>query len=216
MTALALPRQMNWPRVTALSGTMSLHVLAILMLLTPPVAIKMMRPLADKPTIVDVVFPPEPVKPIPADPETKPPKVKQIAEPVPKAPVHTETASVIPTAPPSEMQYPASPQGPSVATDITPVETKPTALAYHTQTRIAYPIHARRRGEHGMVRLRGLVGTDGLPQAVEVEQSSGSRSLDNAARAAVAHWTFQPGTRGGVAYAAWASISIQFDLSAAL
>jgi protein TonB len=60
-----------------------------------------------------------------------------------------------------------------------------------------------------------LVGSDGVPQQVEIEKSSGSHSLDESARDAVRRWTFQPGTRAGVAAALWARIPIAFRLDRA-
>jgi len=59
--------------------------------------------------------------------------------------------------------------------------------------------------------LRVLVGSDGLPQAVEIEKSSGSRSLDLAARDAVRRWTFRPGTHNGAATALWARVPVAFS-----
>jgi protein TonB len=63
------------------------------------------------------------------------------------------------------------------------------------------------------VVLRVLVGIDGNPLTVEIETSSGSTQLDSAARTAVMHWSFRPGTRDGAAHSAWARVPISFDLS---
>ena len=67
--------------------------------------------------------------------------------------------------------------------------------------------------KHGTVTLRVLVGPEGAVQAVEIEKTSGSPRLDAAAREAVRHWTFRPGTRNGVAQSAWALVPIAFDLT---
>ena len=105
--------------------------------------------------------------------------------------------------------------GPPAANDLptAPVDSDPTALAYLTRTRVAYPREAIALHQQGTVILRVLVGTDGSAQEVEIETSSGSRSLDSAARDAVRHWTFRPGTRNGVAQSAWARVPIAFDLT---
>jgi protein TonB len=95
---------------------------------------------------------------------------------------------------------------------LAPADTAPSPLAYLTRTPVKYPRDALQRHEQGTVILRVLVGADGLPQSVEIEKSSGSRSLDQAARAAVEHWTFQPGTLNGVRAALWARVPIAFDL----
>ena len=93
-----------------------------------------------------------------------------------------------------------------------PADSEPTALAYLTRTRVPYPREAIALRQQGTVILRVLVGTDGVPQAIEIDKSSGSRSLDNAARDAVRRWTFQAGTRNGISAALWARVPIKFDL----
>lgn len=67
-------------------------------------------------------------------------------------------------------------------------------------------------GEQGKVVLRVLIGTDGLPQKVELHQSSGYDRLDRQAQDAVARWRFVPGKRNGVAEAMWNMVPIHFVL----
>ena len=97
---------------------------------------------------------------------------------------------------------------------IAPADSEPIALAYLTRTRVAYAREAIALHQQGTVILRVLVGTDGVAQSVEIEKSSGSRALDNAARDAVRRWTFQAGTRNGIRAALWARVPIKFDLQA--
>ena len=201
---------LNWPRIGALSGSMSLHLYALILLFTPPMAMQLLKRVEPEiPIAVHVI-------------SEQPP----VVEPAPPTPVHHEshprvtphvTAVEHPSAP-----ITAPPTAVSIPTTLPPIETgtssavedvAPTALAYNTRTRVAYPREALLRGEHGTVVLRVLVGADGLPQTVEIETSSGSRSLDMAARDAVKHWSFRPGTRDGVAHSAWARVPIAFDLS---
>jgi protein TonB len=52
-----------------------------------------------------------------------------------------------------------------------------------------------------------------VPQTIEIEKSSGFRSLDVAARDTVRQWTFQAGTRNGLAAALWARVPITFTLN---
>jgi protein TonB len=213
MTALVAhpPFRMNWPRVGALSGTMALHAGLLLLLLAPPVALQVQKVFKEDKLFVDFIVPQEPIK----EPELPVPKIK-----VPTPPVHHVEKVVPPPtpAPPQTfegtmMSTPAEPAGPPAPeAPAAPVETAPTALAYNFRSKVAYPIKALQRGEHGTVVLRVLVGIDGNPQAVEIERSSGSRDLDNAARDAVKRWTFQPGTQNGVKQAAWARVPISFDL----
>ena len=213
MTALALPQQdwprWNWPRVGALSGTFSLHLFAVLLLLVPPAAIKLLRTPAE---VIDVVL----VEPKPKFEEPKlpqpPPLVREIKRKPPQ---------VIPIQPPVAPPIAESPM-PSQVADPTPLaaeappaaafEVAPVALAYNTRTRIAYPKEAVQMHQQGTVILRVLVGIDGTVQSIEIEKSSGSRSLDLAARNAVARWTFQAGTRNGIASALWARVPIAFSL----
>lgn len=57
-----------------------------------------------------------------------------------------------------------------------------------------------------------LVGVDGSPKEVRIDQSSGYHELDRAAKRAAEHWQFNPGTRGGVPYEGWAKIPVTFKL----
>jgi protein TonB len=206
--------RLNWPRISALSGSMSLHLYVLaLLLLTPPIAMQMLKQVQPEvPIAVHVIseLPPEVVNPVPPPPtpvhhEAHPHVIPHVvAVEHPAQPVsEIQTAVSIPT-----LTQTADVAGSSVSEDVAP-----TALAYNTRTRVAYPHDALVHGEHGTVVLRVLVGTDGLPQTVEIETSSGSRSLDIAARDAVKHWTFRPGMRDGVAHSAWARVPIAFDLS---
>ena len=216
MTALALrspsPPRLSWPRIGALSGTLSLHVYAALLLLMPPVAYQAIKLAeADKVVVTLIDPPPKPVEIL----DIKPP-VKKPVDPPPR-PVRRETvAPVSPpvdTTPPGPMSYPATPTA-SGPTDIGAArEVAPTALGYGRTTQVKYPREALQRREHGTVIVRVLVGADGLPKQVEVEKSSGSPRLDNAALEAVRRWTFQPGTLGGVAQSVWARVPIAFDIN---
>jgi len=215
MFALALsqvpPLRLNWPRVGALSGTLSLHLLVVSLLLIPATAMQLMKPQFEVITAhwVEPKPPPveEPVLPKP------PPLVRhEIMNRPPQIPART------PVAPPAEQSNMSSGQaepGPPSANDLPgiPADSEPTALAYLTRTRVAYPREAVAQHQQGTVILRVLVGTDGIPQAIEIEKSSGSRILDNAARDAVRRWTFQAGTRNRISAALWARVPIKFDLT---
>jgi len=213
MTTLVLPTfcapRLDWPRVTALSGTLSLHLLILLLILVSPIAMMLTRQPPAAPMIVRDVTLPVPPPAIPVEPQ--PPRRTIASTPKP----HSIVLNPLPTIvdEPSPVALPANPAVPTVAgPDIEPVETAPTALAYATRAGVPYPREALRRHEQGTVVLRVLVGIDGKPQTVEVESSSGSPRLDAAARDAIKLWTFRAGTRGGVAYAAWARVPIAFDL----
>jgi protein TonB len=213
MSTLALsrgsPLRLNWPRIGALSGTFSLHLLAITLLLIPATAMQLMKPQFDVITAhwVEPKPPPreEPVLP-------KPPEPVKHEAPKHPPPIPAPT----PVAPPVESNLSSGQveRGPPSAGDLptAPPDSEPTALAYLTRTRVPYPREAIALHQQGTVILRVLVGTDGSAQAVEIEKSSGSRALDNAARDAVRRWTFQAGTRNGISAALWARVPIKFDL----
>jgi protein TonB len=75
-----------------------------------------------------------------------------------------------------------------------------------------YPPRCLRMGIEGVVRVRVLVGENGVPQEVSVAKSSGESLLDEAALEAVKEWIFRPATRNGVPARAWAVVPIEFKL----
>lgn len=76
----------------------------------------------------------------------------------------------------------------------------------------AYPGVAQRAGNQGVVLLQVDVGADGLPVAVEVARSSGSRELDHAAIEAVQAWAFEPAVRDGKPAASRVQVPVEFRL----
>jgi protein TonB len=85
--------------------------------------------------------------------------------------------------------------------------------AYRTTAKPDYPERARREGKEGRVLLRVLVDTDGRSEIVQVDSSSGSELLDQAARDAVRRWRFSPARDGDKAVPSWVKIPIEFRLS---
>lgn len=73
-----------------------------------------------------------------------------------------------------------------------------------------YPIEALRNNESGTVQLRVSVDKEGMPADVSIEKSSGSRSLDRAARAAVSQWRFSPKFENGVPVPSDILIPVEF------
>lgn len=126
------------------------------------------------------------------------------AEPVlPAAPAPTESAPVAvaaraPAPAPRAPDLPASPPRFDVALLDNP---KP-----------AYPAMARRLGVQGTVRLKVLVSAGGLPEKIELKESSGSDMLDRAAQEAIRRWRFVPAKRGEAAFADWVVVPIKFTL----
>jgi protein TonB len=69
-----------------------------------------------------------------------------------------------------------------------------------------------RLGEQGQVVVKVLIGTDGVPQKVELHTSSGFARLDKSALDAAMRWRYVPGKRGGVAETMWYQVPITFNL----
>lgn len=86
--------------------------------------------------------------------------------------------------------------------------------AYLNNPRPAYPEAAVRRGVTGVVLLRVLVSVEGRAETVEVERSSGSKLLDEAAIVTVkSSWRFVAAKRGGTPVAATVIVPIKFELN---
>ncbi len=77
-----------------------------------------------------------------------------------------------------------------------------------------YPETQRLTGVTGTVRLRLLIGTDGVVESVSVVTSSGSRPLDNAAVNACQKWRFAAAkNEAGQKVRCYWEIPIRFDLN---
>ena len=172
------------------------------------------------------VAPPPPAPPPPPTPAPKaPPRVAPrpapmpvaVADPTPAPTAPTGIATPQPPAPPTDA--PAVPPSPAPAPPAPPAPAAPPRIelpssdaAYLNNPRPSYPAISKRMGEQGKVVLRVLIGTDGLPQKVEVSTSSGFDRLDRQAQDAVMRWRFVPGKRNGVPEAMWNLVPINFVL----
>lgn len=76
-----------------------------------------------------------------------------------------------------------------------------------------WPAAALRRGDHGTVTLRMLIGEDGKVADSLVAKSSGSALLDDAARAGLARCTFKPATLNGMPTAQWTPLQYVWTLN---
>jgi protein TonB len=204
----------DWLRIGSLSGTLSVHLLAMV-LLAIPIALPALRPAPVEPIAIMVMSPtrPEPL-PIPDEP---------VPQPVPRTPQPVRAAPVLPTPVESPMAVPELPRLPALPADPgTEAATSDPAddigaganqrLEYVSVVTPRYPVDAIRRGEQGTVLLRVLVGRDGLPKEVDVERSSGHRQLDRAAREAVLRYRFRPVRVNGVAVEASGVVPVEFKL----
>jgi protein TonB len=91
-----------------------------------------------------------------------------------------------------------------------PVVLEPVALRAPAPT---YPRLARRAGEEGSVLLRLHLDPTGAIVRVEIVESSGFERLDEAAREALAGWSFEPRREDGQAVATSLLHRVTFRLS---
>ena len=196
-------------RFTGLIITVALHI-ALIYALIHGLARKIVEvvapPLETK--IIAEVKPPQPDKPPPPPPKLAtppppfiPPPEINIQIPVQQAPTITAVAPTPPPAPVAITPTPA-PQ---------PVRTAPVVLASSCD-KPEYPPAARRANETGTVLLSFLIGTNGKVLDSRVERSSGSRRLDEAARAGLELCKFRPATVNGAPTQAWARIEYVWRL----
>lgn len=75
-----------------------------------------------------------------------------------------------------------------------------------------YPAEALASRVEGTVILRVLVGLDGSPSQVEIDRSSGDLRLDEAARAKVSDWRFNPASKAGEPVEGWVQVPVTFSL----
>lgn len=208
------PSQFDSARIAAWSAALALHALAFLLLLIP--AAYQAAPLPrDPPQIRWITRDPPPPSP-PRPPEVIEPRPLQTVQPrlVPPAlplPPATATAEDAPA-----VMLPAAEPTAALSVDAVapPSSSGPAGeLQYRSAPPPTYPVAALRAGQQGTVTLRVEVDAQGVPTAVSVEQSSGSRALDLAARQQVLkHWRFVPALRDGTAVPAVGRVPISFSL----
>lgn len=195
-----------------------LHSLATPSIVKPPkneVEVLLIKPVVVPPLQV------EPPKPIPPQPKIEP--KPQPARPTPAlrtAPAEqniapddltvpenttatktTEPVAVVPTPPPA----PPAPKE-------EPVTEASGYAGYLNNPPPEYPAFAQRQGWEGRVVLRVHVQANGKASSVDVKQTSGRKTLDDAALEVVKTWTFAPAKRGTTPVDGWATVPIEFKL----
>jgi protein TonB len=176
----------------------------------PPAAIEP-APVAAKAPLPQAIRPERPQRALtpPAPARVEQPATPSATVASTRAGDATEAREEAPVAAPP--QAPAAAASPAVGP--APVLPPDYRAAYLNNPAPPYPHGARRAGEQGTVLLRVLVGSDGAPVRVELDGSSGSGSLDAAARAAVQRWRFAPARRGDEPVEAWVRIPVVFRLA---
>ena len=196
-------------RLTGVVITVALHI-ALIYALIHGLARKIVEivvpPLETK--IIEEIKPPAPDKPPPPPPKLEtppppfiPPPEVNIQMPMQMAPTIT---AVAPTPPPKPA--PMAPTPPRQAVNTAPVVNAASC------DKPEYPPAARRANETGTVLLNFLIDVDGKVIDSRVERSSGSRRLDEAARAGLELCNFRPATVDGKPTRAWARIEYVWRL----
>ena len=75
-----------------------------------------------------------------------------------------------------------------------------------------YPVASLRNGEAGSVMIRVRINAAGEPVETKIEQSSGFRNLDRAARQAVMRWTYAPKIANGTAVETEILVPVDFKI----
>jgi protein TonB len=158
-----------------------------------------------------------PVKPVPVKPQPVPkplpkPEIKRVKTDAPAPALPTpEPKPLPPVQPPQPTPKPVEqPPEPALAAPVVPPRFD---AAYLNNPAPSYPALSRRNGEAGKVLLRVQVSSDGKPQQIDLQRSSGYSRLDDAAIAAVRQWRFIPAKRGDESLTEWVLVPLVFKLT---
>lgn len=184
-----------------------------------PIVVRLLEPEPPAPPPRAPAPPPRaaqpPKKPNPPRLVTAPPAPAPVAFVAPTAPVEVQPEPDQPVEPvPTPAPVVTAPPAPVAAPAPAPEPVVPPRFdaAYLDNPAPVYPPIARRMGEQGKVLLRVFVGTDGRAERVDVNRTSGSARLDQAAAEAVRRWRFVPARQGDSAVAAWVIVPINFSM----
>jgi periplasmic protein TonB len=185
-------------RLTGLVAVVAFHVVLVYALvhgLARQIVEVIRQPLETK--IIEEIKAPPPDKP----PPPPPPK---LAMPPP------------PYIPPPEVQVQVSVSAPTITavTTVKPPEEYRTRAVVDGKTceKPPFPAASLRANETGIVQLRFLIDVDGKVLDSKVERSSGSRRLDEAARAGLSLCKFKPATINGRPERSWERIEYVWKL----
>lgn len=209
-----VPLQIEASRVLGWSTAIAVHALAFLLLLIPATYVAAPLPRERTPVTFFEALPEPPPPPVIIRKEEPKPITPATSTPVPRvAPLPPPTADAsdalaVPPLPAAETQAPSlAPVAPA------PAMPSGVQLQYRTAPPPTYPVAAIRANEQGTVVLRVRVEPDGKASSVAIERSSGSRSLDTAARQQILrHWRFVPAQVKGQTITAEGLVPVTFSL----
>lgn len=149
-----------------------------------------------------------------------PPKIVPKKEPprlvtVDRLATAADTFIAPPVPPEPEVVAPVieAPAPPPVSLAAAPARKVITSVEYIRPPQVEYPALSRRLGEQGRVLVRVLINRDGRAERVEVQSSSGSRRLDDAAIKAAREALYRPYSENGEPIPVWALVPTLFELS---
>jgi protein TonB len=211
-------------KLMGLAGVVVLHAL-----LFAALQAGLHRTVAQKlPTVVQALLLEEKRPELPPPPAATSPPQAPLPKNSPPPPTPAPPAEVPALAPPNATSAVATLAAPVPAPVSAPAAptplSAPAAARAAPPTRTAagvnmavcekpeYPSASRRMEEEGNVRLKFLVGVDGKVIQSEIEQSSGYKRLDEAARAGLAKCLFRPAMVDGKPEQAWTTIQYVWRL----
>ncbi|WP_295752675.1 energy transducer TonB [Undibacterium sp.] len=159
-------------------------------------------------------LPPPPLsKPLTPPPSfiAPPPEVQVLARSTPDNAITAAPTQTIISKPSSEASSIVANTATSTATAAPPKLI--SGVEYVQAPHADYPPLARRMGEEGKVSLLVLVNEKGRAEKVEIQKSSGSHRLDEAARVALMRALFKPYIEDGKALMMLATATISFSLN---
>lgn len=206
--------------VAGISGLFIAHPKPVKSVLAPVFQVSLERlPPIELPPVLEPEPAPTDLQDMPQGPPKKTRPVPILVDTPTENPVPPDT-EVRPYRPGDELLEgepgPPSPPGAVVGgTGEAPQPQGPPTIERVELVRIkapVYPPRCLRMGIEGVVKVRVLVGEDGVPQEITLAKSSGEPLLDQAAMEAVKDWIFKPGMRNGLPARAWAVVPIEFKL----
>jgi protein TonB len=210
---IEVPR-LDFNRIFGYATAIAVHAVLFLLLLVPITA-----PPAVAPPEVHPYFPiDQKLEPPPPQPPVQVPVVQHPTHPAPTRPVQPpmQVADEQPVVDNAVVTNPVAAQPSDTGDTVAPV-VGPVAgvqLEYAQAPAPSYPRDALRDAIEGTVMLRVLVDVDGRPLDVQIEHSSGNRSLDRAAREQVLQrWRFRPAMQNGHAVQAIGLVPVDFRLN---
>jgi periplasmic protein TonB len=183
--------------------------------LSKPMMVSLIAPSAPAPELAPMIEPPKPIV------EPKPKKVVEKIKPI-ETPA--ERFVEAPAEPPQEQEINALQAAPVLESRPVPAEQKVEPMvedivepprfgvSYLNNPAPDYPAMSRRAGEEGRVVMKVLVSAEGLAEDVQIEKSSGSERLDNAAMDAVKKWRFIPAKKNNQPLSAYVLVPMKFSL----